>query len=444
MSPVASTLGADCDVRFTWYAPTTDGGQPITSYKIEVQDKMGSFQRLNSCSSTPMRGAMSCTVSMSTLSAAPFNLGSGDAILVTGRAQNGSGYSDRSTASGGVRMMTTGLDAPHLRLEGVPATYINLAWTEIPNANQYEVEWDGGESWSSNIVWRPYKASLDGASSDTTRLPNMRVRHTFAAHGGAANSENYRFRVRALGGCGGANPYSNILHVCLSEEPPIMPTVTTETVGCAVRINIPQAISSSSPADKIRIQIQGSDYQYYSESLPCSTDGSSRECVVHQDILKSHPYNLRSGHLVIVRVAGYSTSGNVWGAYSGPNNVGAPIASVPYKLGAPTVVEKTSTTLTLTWPRYYGSSLEQAFDHDYELQMCAVGECKENSAEWKTEAYLSNTSYTHTGLVADKLYKYRVRATCVCEEAEFSEELCVELSAAPLAPSATCPTHIAN
>jgi hypothetical protein len=30
--------------------------------------------------------------------------------------------------------MTTGLSAPHLRLEGVPRDYINLAWTDIPNS----------------------------------------------------------------------------------------------------------------------------------------------------------------------------------------------------------------------------------------------------------------------------------------------------------------------
>jgi len=57
------------------------------------------------------------------------------------------------------------------------------------------------------------------------------------------------------------------------------------------------------------------------------------------DTLKSHPYNLRPGHLVIVRVAGKNAAG--WGAYSGPNTVGAPIASVPYKLGKPEVLSKT-------------------------------------------------------------------------------------------------------
>jgi len=43
-----------------------------------------------------------------------------------------------------------------------------------------------------------------------------------------------------------------------------MPTVTTETVGCAVRINISDSIGGSDP-DEIKVQIQGSDYQYYSD-----------------------------------------------------------------------------------------------------------------------------------------------------------------------------------
>ena len=115
-----------------------------------------------------------------------------------------------------------------------------------------------------------------------------------------------------------------------------MPTVTTETVGCAVRINIGRAIGGAVP-ESIKVQIQGSDYQYYSDNLPCSEAGDARECVVHQDTLKSYPYNLRPGHLVIVRVAGKNASG--WGAFSGPNTIGAPIASVPYKLAEPVVVD---------------------------------------------------------------------------------------------------------
>jgi hypothetical protein len=265
----------------------------------------------------------------------------------------------------------------------------------------------------------------------------MRVEYGKAGHGGQIGAQNFRFRVRAIGGCGGNNPYSNVLHVCLTQDPPIMPTVTTETVGCAVRINIGDAVGGSQP-DEIRIQIQGSDYQYYADNLPCSTSGNSRECVVHQDILKSHPYNLRPGHLVIVRCAGRNDAG--WGAYSGPNTVGAPIASVPYKLGAPTLVEKTSNSISLTWPRYYGSHAGQSFDHDYQLQWCPPPVNPADKCEWTDLRYTSGTTYTHKNLSHGKLYKYRVRATCVCEEAQWSEEFCQELQAPPDKPNPACPS----
>lgn len=144
------------------------------------------------------------------------------------------------------------------------------------------------------------------------------------------------------------------------------------------------------------------------------------------------------------------------------------MAQVPYKLGAPTVAEKTSTTITLTWPRYYGSNFSESIGHDYELQVCesykknpATGvyeaqSCEDDSSDWELEAYVpsSTLSYTDTGLIAKKpdgpdagkqlLYKYRVRATCVCEEAEFSEELCVELSEVPATPSPSCPNYIST
>jgi hypothetical protein len=439
MQPVTSTLGPDCDVKFTWYEPNENGGEPITGYKIEVQGNDGTYHALAGCSNQPARDVMHCNVSMSELSGAPFYLDSGASVLVTGRAYNANGYCpDRSMAQGGVRMQSTGLDAPHLRIEGVPRDYINLAWTDISGAQKYEVEWDQGREWSAltPMTWVPYRKSLDGAafSSDTTQLPTMRINFDLDAHNGVDGSQNYRFRVRAIGGCGGANPYSNILHVCLTEDPPIMPTVTTETVGCAVRINIGGAIGGALP-ESIKVQIQGSDYQYYSDNLPCSEAGDARECVVHQDTLKSYPYNLRPGHLVIVRVAGKNAAG--WGAFSGPNTVGAPIASVPYQLAEPTVVDKTQESLTIQWNRYYGTGAGQSVDIDYQLQWCEpvqTGECT-----WTDLRYTSGTTHTQSGMTAGQLYKFRVRAVCVCEPAEWSPDLCVELSSPPAAPGQACP-----
>lgn len=386
---------------------------------------------------------MSCIVNMSDLTSAPFYLKSGDPIMVAGRAMNANGLAaERSVAQGAVRMMTTGLDAPHLRIEGVPRERINLAWTDIPSASKYEVEWDQGKPWDANtpMVWTTYRKSIDAGGSDYTQLPTMSIDFKNGAHLGHLNSQNFRFRVRAIGGCGGDNPYSNILHVCLTDDPPIMPTVSTETVGCAVRINIGTAIGGAQ-AEAVKIQIQGSDYQYYTDNLPCSTAGQARECVVHQDVLKSHPYNLRPGHLVIVRVAGKNAAG--WGAFSGPNIIGAYIAGIPYQLGAPVADDKTQDTISLSWPRYYGTGVDNNFDHDYELEWC---EPLQNGAEcdWAILAYTSGTTYTHTGLSAGLLYKYRVRATCVCEEAEFSEEVCVELEAPPAKPESACPTQLSQ
>ena len=400
MQPVTSTLGAECDVRFTWFPPSVDGGEPVTGYKIDVQGANGQYNTMQACSQVTLRDVMSCTVNMSDLSSAPFYLKSGDPIMVSGRAMNANGWCpDRSVAQGGVRMMTTGLDAPHLRIEGVPRDRINLAWTDIPSASKYEVEWDAGKEWDSTtpMVWTTYRKSIDllpQIGSDYTQLPTMSIDFENPLHNAFTNSQNFRFRVRAIGGCGGDNPYSNILHVCLTDDPPIMPTVTTETVGCAVRINIGSAISGGQ-ADAIKIQIQGSDYQYYTDNLPCSTAGGAVECVVHQDILKSHPYNLRPGHLVIVRVAGKNAAG--WGAFSGPNTVGAPIASIPYQLGAPVADDKTKDSISLSWPRYYSSGIDHTFDHDYELEFCPP---RPNGLEcvWENLVYTSGTTYVHTGL----------------------------------------------
>jgi len=183
MSPVTSTLGTNCNVQFTWYAPSDDGGESITSYKIEVQGAGASYFTISSCSSVPIRDTMSCSVNMSDLSGSPFFLQSGAPIMVVGRAYNANGWCDqRSNAQGSVEMMTTGLDAPHLRLEGVPREYITLAWTDIPSASSYEIEWDQGKD---GLNWVKYRRGLElQYDTDDTQLPTMRIQYDFAPHGG--------------------------------------------------------------------------------------------------------------------------------------------------------------------------------------------------------------------------------------------------------------------
>jgi hypothetical protein len=53
--------------------------------------------------------------------------------------------------------------------------------------------------------------------------------------------------------------------------------------------------------------------------------------------------------------------------------------------------------------------------------------------------YTSGTTHTQSGMTAGQLYKFRVRAVCVCEPAEWSPDLCVELSSPPAAPGQACP-----
>jgi hypothetical protein len=103
MSPVTSTVGSDCNVQFQWNAPSSNGGETITEYKIEVAGANSQYFPITACSNTFISSRMSCTVGMAELSAHPINLRSGDSVSVVARAYNVNGWSvDRSAPQGGV------------------------------------------------------------------------------------------------------------------------------------------------------------------------------------------------------------------------------------------------------------------------------------------------------------------------------------------------------
>jgi hypothetical protein len=115
------------------------------------------------------------------------------------------------------------------------------------------------------------------------------------------------------------------------------------------------------------------------------------------------------------------------------------------------VLEKTSTTITLTWPRYYQSGPSNHADQTtYELQHCPPSTAVDPATGlpvpcvWANLKFTTLTTFTHTGLSEGLLYKYRVRAECLCKEAEWSDEECVELQAPALPPIPSCPRRISG
>ena len=73
-APVTAISGTT-DVAITWAAPA-DGGSAITGYTVDIQQSDGTYTTYAGCTGT----AVSCTVPISVLQAAPYNLANGASV----------------------------------------------------------------------------------------------------------------------------------------------------------------------------------------------------------------------------------------------------------------------------------------------------------------------------------------------------------------------------
>ena len=72
-APIIAISGTD--VTITWPAPAS-GSTPITGYTVDIQQSDGTYTTYTGCTST----AVSCTVPLSVLQGAPYNLANGASV----------------------------------------------------------------------------------------------------------------------------------------------------------------------------------------------------------------------------------------------------------------------------------------------------------------------------------------------------------------------------
>ena len=76
-SEVATTANG-INVEFTWSAPSSENGSPITEYKLVIETKTGELQEELNCLTEQPR--FSCLVSFEKLTQDPFNLIQGNEV----------------------------------------------------------------------------------------------------------------------------------------------------------------------------------------------------------------------------------------------------------------------------------------------------------------------------------------------------------------------------
>ena len=133
MPSAPTTIWSPDDVIVSWVAPD-DGGSPITSYTIYIrEDDQSTYSlQLSHCdgSDQVIRDAAQCTIPVSVLKAAPFDLPCGEHVFAMVLATNIYGSSELSPEGNGA-MITINPDTP-----------VNIAedFTERPHNAGHHVE----------------------------------------------------------------------------------------------------------------------------------------------------------------------------------------------------------------------------------------------------------------------------------------------------------------
>lgn len=198
---VEATAGS---ISITWVAPG-ERGDAISSYTVEIQGASGSWAAETAyCGGST---ALSCTVPMSVVTAAPYLLAQGDLVAVRVSATNSYGPGAASPAT------TAGA---HVAL--VPHTMVAPARGSATSTTQIEVDWSllvdpsngGSEVTSYQLVWDA------GTGSTTSSLVGLLSPYTQASYvvtTGVTLGSTYRFKVRAQNvyGWGGYSPEFSIV-----------------------------------------------------------------------------------------------------------------------------------------------------------------------------------------------------------------------------------------
>jgi len=180
-------------VLIDWVAPDA-GGSPIKGYRIFVRQNDGvTFTlELDNCDGTTSQTIISdtqCTIKVSTLRDAPFNLPWGAGVFVKVLAFNSYGDSELSDAGNGAVIITYA-DAPVSLIETASArsaTSITFSWTAGAT--------NGGSTVSG------YRVNSDGALGVWSVIADDIVGTSYTATGLIAGLK-YTFRVEAENGFG--------------------------------------------------------------------------------------------------------------------------------------------------------------------------------------------------------------------------------------------------
>lgn len=208
---LTASVYSSTQINISWSAPSSNGGPPVTGYRIDYMLDSGNFTSLVSNSGSSFT-AYSHT-----------GLQVGHTYTYRAFAINSVGTSNSSnTASATTVQITTVPGSPILSANPSSATSASLSWTPPTN--------DGG----STITGYKIEYS-EGTSQYIVLVANTGDTQTSYIHKGLTTGKTYTYRVTAINSIGAGNP-SNVVTVQPQETK--TPTITTAVAISPTQVSL--------------------------------------------------------------------------------------------------------------------------------------------------------------------------------------------------------------
>ena len=369
---LTATASGTGTINLAWTAPSSDGGSPITGYKIEVSPDGNSnwtdlVANTSSTATTYSHTSLSPGATrhyrVSAINADGTGTASGTASATTATTVPGTPTSLTATASG------TGT--------------INLSWT-APSS-------DGG----SPITGYKIEVSPDGNSNWTDLVANTSSTTTTYSHTSLSPGTTRHYRVSAINTNGAGEP-SNIDDATTGTTVPGKPTSLTATASGTSTINLSWTAPSNtggSPITGYKIEVSPDGNSNWTD-LVANTSSTATTY--------SHT-SLSPGTTRHYRVSAINTNGAGEPSNSDDATTGTTVPGKPTSL---TATASGTSTINLSWtaPSNTGGSPITG----YRIEVSPNG--TSNWTDLVANTSSTTTTYSHTSLSAGTTRHYRVSA----------------------------------
>ena len=348
----AVTTIVGTDVVVSWSEPENSAA-PLLAYSIVILGADGTFgEELTYCdgASTGVLATapdLECTIPLTTLRAAPFELPYGALVQARVMAQNANGWGSLSQvnlAGASVETEPAQMATPTMG-SATTTTEVAVDFAALsPGAEtggsaveSYHLQWDQGTG-----AW----ADLFGEDGAYQLLTDYLVTS------GIAGGADYRFRVRARN-THGWGLWSEEALIYATSVPAQPDPVTTAQATGDVQLSWTEPLNNYESIDAYRVVLQTAGATFEEAASFCDASQAAvmdaLACLIPVSALTAAPFSLSAGAYVIAKVQAHNGRG--WGPLSDANAGGAVIITVPHTMDAPVRDSTTTTTqqITVSW-----------------------------------------------------------------------------------------------